>query len=266
MLNTMNNLQTDSLRLYVPQNNEVQTTSCVQQSPHGAAENSSENCAYCNKEFGLQRKAMPEKAIKRIKKRQGVLLKIPVCQSCFCVITTIPTEAISPETKIRRSYSLSVKSDLKLAQTAVYQEDWENKETRIREVLGRASVEIAHIEKLIKERLDELEALTSIRNELFNRHFETKDALLRREEKLYSARRAAADLVISNPSVRDRIFTKFQWMCRICKSTDRLSIDHIIPVLHGGSSDDWNLQCLCGRCNSKKGAKIDRSLGVICNP
>ena len=34
----------------------------------------------------------------------------------------------------------------------------------------------------------------------------------------------------------------------------RLEIDHIVPIAQGGTSDTSNLQCLCWRCNAKKGS------------
>ena len=43
--------------------------------------------------------------------------------------------------------------------------------------------------------------------------------------------------------------------CAICGSTDKLEIDHIIPLNLGGSHDTSNLQVLCGKHNRKKGNK-----------
>jgi hypothetical protein len=48
----------------------------------------------------------------------------------------------------------------------------------------------------------------------------------------------------------------YQYMCLCCKSTDvKLTEDHIIPISMGGTNDIWNIQPLCGSCNSIKHAK-----------
>lgn len=45
--------------------------------------------------------------------------------------------------------------------------------------------------------------------------------------------------------------------CRRCGATSRLTADHIVPVAAGGAWDDpENLQTLCLRCNSSKGARL----------
>ncbi len=61
-------------------------------------------------------------------------------------------------------------------------------------------------------------------------------------------------------------FTRRQWAamkrryghrCLCCKEVcDRLSMDHVIPVSLGGSHCEANIQPLCIKCNSSKGARI----------
>jgi 5-methylcytosine-specific restriction endonuclease McrA len=41
--------------------------------------------------------------------------------------------------------------------------------------------------------------------------------------------------------------------CVRCGSTAGLTIDHIVPVSYGGTSELSNLQLLCKSCNGKKG-------------
>jgi 5-methylcytosine-specific restriction endonuclease McrA len=40
-----------------------------------------------------------------------------------------------------------------------------------------------------------------------------------------------------------------------CRATGDLTVDHIIPVSRGGTHAWHNLQVLCRRCNSAKGAR-----------
>ena len=55
------------------------------------------------------------------------------------------------------------------------------------------------------------------------------------------------------------------WRCQLCGvrtpkskrgscADDAPEVDHVVPLAKGGAHALWNTQCLCRRCNSKKGA------------
>jgi len=45
-------------------------------------------------------------------------------------------------------------------------------------------------------------------------------------------------------------------VCVYCGSKERISIDHIQPMIRGGTNDLSNLQFLCRSCNSRKKDKV----------
>ena len=45
-------------------------------------------------------------------------------------------------------------------------------------------------------------------------------------------------------------------ICGDCGTVDDLTVDHIIPIAHGGTNDLENLQVLCNSCNCRKGARV----------
>ncbi len=52
--------------------------------------------------------------------------------------------------------------------------------------------------------------------------------------------------------IRQRILERDQYTCQAC-GADGNTVDHIVPRSMNGTDDDYNLQCLCSRCNSAKG-------------
>lgn len=56
--------------------------------------------------------------------------------------------------------------------------------------------------------------------------------------------------------VRRLVYSRDDYRCVVCGSTEKLSCDHVIPWSHGGSDDQSNLQTMCISCNSRKGARV----------
>lgn len=74
-------------------------------------------------------------------------------------------------------------------------------------------------------------------------------------EGSYEARRAEANAVIARHEIRQAVFERHGCACLRCGSTQYICLDHIIPVVAGGSNDLDNLQPLCRSCNSSKGGR-----------
>jgi hypothetical protein len=55
--------------------------------------------------------------------------------------------------------------------------------------------------------------------------------------------------------LRWEVFERDNFTCQHCGSRRYLSVDHIVPESKGGLLEPANLQTLCRRCNSKKGAR-----------
>lgn len=55
------------------------------------------------------------------------------------------------------------------------------------------------------------------------------------------------------PSVRHRVMSADGFRCVACGAETNLHVDHLIPVIEGGSSEFENLVTLCEECNLGKG-------------
>ena len=51
------------------------------------------------------------------------------------------------------------------------------------------------------------------------------------------------------------LLAKYNYRCVRCGSKRHIAADHVVPVLLGGSSNIDNIQPLCRKCNSSKGAR-----------
>ena len=65
---------------------------------------------------------------------------------------------------------------------------------------------------------------------------------------------------------RNRIRRKarkyLQNSCKLCKTKEGLTIDHIIPLSLGGTNDKKNLQTLCITCHKKKDRLVKKMLQI----
>jgi len=57
-------------------------------------------------------------------------------------------------------------------------------------------------------------------------------------------------------ALRQAIYDRDGHLCLHCGTTERLSLDHIIPWSKGGPDTYENLQTLCRSCNSRKHARV----------
>lgn len=105
-----------------------------------------------------------------------------------------------------------------------------------------------------KYRLEHLERWTEINRAAGRRYSRTEKGKIaganaRAKRRSYNA--GKIDLAAWKRKVRSS-----GGRCVFCKSQDKITIDHIIPLSKGGTNDIRNLQPLCNRCNAGKCAKI----------
>ncbi len=55
--------------------------------------------------------------------------------------------------------------------------------------------------------------------------------------------------------IRSLMVSGIPFKCNECNAKSEITLDHIIPLAHGGDNGLDNLQFLCRRCNSKKGKR-----------
>jgi hypothetical protein len=71
----------------------------------------------------------------------------------------------------------------------------------------------------------------------------------------YKSRRRMATRFTSKKEIRRAVFEKHGEQCAKCGATEKIELDHIVPVVKGGENNIKNMQPLCKSCNSSKGCK-----------
>jgi 5-methylcytosine-specific restriction endonuclease McrA len=65
------------------------------------------------------------------------------------------------------------------------------------------------------------------------------------------------------PVGRREVFRRDNHTCQYCGSTQRLTIDHIIPRSKGGTHTWDNVVAACERCNSAKSDRLLHEIGMV---
>jgi len=74
---------------------------------------------------------------------------------------------------------------------------------------------------------------------------------IRDSQRRYSHNRRAK--LANSPFPKD---FKLASCCWVCLSTEKLTVDHIVPISRGGTNDISNLTTLCQSCNSSKNNRL----------
>ena len=120
------------------------------------------------------------------------------------------------------------------------------------------SAVVKNIEKhvcTLEREIDKYIAKMSKTNELLSHLQEVRQSYYGRFRQTYPERRKTANQVISKRELRALVFARDDFKCVSCGASSHLCVDHVVPVVKGGSNDEGNLQTLCRSCNSKKGGR-----------
>lgn len=77
-------------------------------------------------------------------------------------------------------------------------------------------------------------------------------------EQYFTIKEARRVIQNNYPDIFAHLGNTHGFSCQHCAATENLHIDHKHPVSKGGTNALANLQLLCGSCNSRKGARVER--------
>lgn len=200
-------------------------------------------CCFCASEITALDPS--EKTLSKISSRIGVKIEGRVCSKCLLKFNGPPRS----RSKHRAPASMVGKRAL----ASLIKKDYRTFVSCVEEI----EIEMREADRRVEKALNEVESLVAARNSVFAFRNQVQHAMHNSPVGKYLVRRLEANAKIADPALRLRIMSRDKFRCLKCSASDGLSIDHIKPVIKGGSDDDLNLQTLCRSCNSSKGSSIE---------
>lgn len=201
------------------------------------------NCCICSREIDPNGVPTP-KTVERFKKQSGKEISGIPCSRCIYLFAGKRTHSnLRGEKPIAKVISA--------IETAIKRGDYPafaDAQSEIEQHFDEAEREVTKAYQKLDQKVKLRNLISTERSRLFTELNKSPSAS-------YFLRRAEADRVISRNEVRIKVFQKDGFKCVSCGEKNRLTVDHIIPVVAGGGDDFSNLQTLCVWCNSSKGGR-----------
>lgn len=212
-------------------------------------------CSYCNS-IGEEGKPLVHwKELREKTKRRAtnVGARFPICRACWGSILSRKFSGASPRS------TLSLRRACQDLQTRLHNTPekscWTDAVNLIDCVRGLEGL-VQGEERSLKELVEIVTGRAQVIEESKQRLEKARLMIENISGVAYKEARRVASGNIRNIELRQSVFARDGNRCLHCGTSDNLSVDHIVPVFRGGSSDIENLQTLCVPCNSSKGSKV----------
>lgn len=189
---------------------------------------------------------MTPRSVRNLRSAGSPVLEWPICKCCADGIRAKRAPVGYKHVKNRRAAVAA-----EAIAHAVKRDDFEGFCQAIEDI----DFDLRTVESDIHSLINRVQIKTGIRNRLVKLRDEAYMKMRQSPNASYFIRRYDANKHIAKHEVRQAVFSKDGHKCVRCGATKPLSVDHIVPVVMGGSDDLSNLQTLCRRCNSIKGAR-----------
>lgn len=117
------------------------------------------------------------------------------------------------------------------------------------------------IQALIEAELLEVDGDKIVPHNWSSRQYSANDST-ERVRKYRENLKKNGETVGAHSKFRSEVFQRDGHACIYCGSTERLCLDHIVPVQYGGRSEVNNLATACKSCNSGKSGRTPEQAGM----